>query len=170
MKKIILSIILSTSLFVQPLNYNFTTGSLTSVSSPINRTGTELVYSKQDSTYEKNKTLVRLLFKEVIGQGNINVVKELLAPNCKYYDAGSVKTTNIPEFIDYLEDARKPFDSINVKIDNIIAEVNYVAVRYEYHSVLSGEHIVVPAMAEFLVQDGKIVEMWRYIPALRKEK
>ena len=58
-----------------------------------------------------------------------------------------------------------PFDSIKIEIDNIIAEGNWVAVRYSYHSVLAGEIMVVPAMADFLIEDGKIVEMWRYIPA-----
>jgi hypothetical protein len=36
--------------------------------------------------------------------------------------------------------------------------------------VFSGELMVVPAMADFLIEDGKIVEMWRYIPARKKKK
>ncbi len=128
------------------------------------------IVPKYSSAIEDNKTIVRHFFIEVVSQGNINLVNTLLAPNCRYFDAGSVKTTNIPEFIDYLKKARLPFDSIDVKFDNIIAEGNRVAVRYSYHSVLSGELIVIPAMADFLIEDGKITEMWRYIPARKKKE
>ena len=122
------------------------------------------------SAIESNKSMVRNFFKEVVGQGNINVVNALLAPDCRYFDAGRIKTTNVPEFIDYLKQARLPFDSIDVKIDNIIAEGNRVAVRYQYHSLISGEQSVVPAMADFLIKDGKIIEMWRYVPARNQKK
>jgi len=117
------------------------------------------------SKLEENKNKVIYFLNEVVGQGNETAVNELLAPNCKYYDAGKVKTSNIQEFIDYLKKARMPFESIKIEIDNIIAEGNWVAVRYTYLSVLGGEHIVVPAMADFLIENGKFVEMWRYIPA-----
>jgi predicted SnoaL-like aldol condensation-catalyzing enzyme len=117
---------------------------------------------------EDNKRMVIYFFNEVVGQGNEDAVNALLASNCRYYDAGRVKTTNVQEFIDYLVEARMPFDSIKIEIQNIIAEGNRVAVRYSYHSVLAGELIVVPAMAEFLIEDGKIVEMWRYIPEWNK--
>jgi predicted SnoaL-like aldol condensation-catalyzing enzyme len=126
------------------------------------------VAPKQISKSEENKSMVIDFFNEVVGQGNEDAVNSLLAPNCRYYDAGRVKTTNVQEFIDYLKKARMPFDSIKIEIDNIIAEGNRVAVRYSYHSVLSGELIMVPAMAEFLIEDTKIVEMWRYIPAMSK--
>ena len=116
------------------------------------------------------KRIVIHFFREVVGQGNIDEVHALLAPNCKYFDAGRVKTTNVPEFTDYLKKARKPFDSINIEIDNIIAEGNWVAVRYTYHSVLSGKLIVVPAMADFLIEDGQILEMWRFIPGRSQKK
>jgi limonene-1,2-epoxide hydrolase len=124
---------------------------------------------KHSSTIENNKSMVEHFFREVVGQGNINVVNALLAPDCRYFDAGRIKTKNVPEFIDYLKKARLPFDSIDVKIDNIIAEGNRVAVRYSYHSVLSGELIVVPAMADFLIKDRKIIEMWRYVPTRSKK-
>jgi predicted SnoaL-like aldol condensation-catalyzing enzyme len=143
-------------------------GSMISLCSPSPRTGVESMAQKHVSKSEDNKSMVIYFFDEVVDQGNQDAVKVLLAPNCKYYDAGKVKTTNVQEFIDYLVKARMPYDSIKVKIDNIIAEGNWVAVRYSYHSVLAGKHSVVPAMAEFLIEDGKIVEMWRYIPARSK--
>lgn len=143
-------------------------GSIISGCSPIPRTDVESMAPKHVSKSEDNKSMVIYFFNEVVGQGNQDAVNALLAPNCRYFDAGRVKTTNVQEFIDYLVKARMPYDSIKVEIDNIIAEGNRVAVRYSYHSVLAGEHSVVPAMADFLIEDGKIVEMWRYIPARSK--
>ncbi len=64
--------------------------------------------------------------------------------------------------------ARMPFESIKIKIDHLLAGGTGVAVRYTYHSMLEGELIVVPAMAEFLIKNGKFVEIWRYIPARHK--
>jgi predicted SnoaL-like aldol condensation-catalyzing enzyme len=140
-------------------------GFMISGCSPFPRTGVESMAPKHVSTNEDNKTVVMHFFKEVVGQGNLDVVNALLATNCRYFDAGSARTTNIPEFIDYLKEARLPFDSIDVKIDNIIAEGNRVAVRCLYHLVIAGEHSVVPVMADFLLEDGKIAEMWRCVPA-----
>lgn len=145
-------------------------GSMISVCSPFSRTGGESTVSKHVSANEDNKTIVMQFFEEVVSQGNIDVINELLAPNCRYFDAGNIRTTNIPEFIDYLKEARMPFDSIYVKIDNLIAEGNRVAVRCSYHLVIAGEHSVALVMADFLVEDGKIVEMWRCVPAMSHEK
>ena len=114
---------------------------------------------------EFNKACIQRFFEEVVCQGNLETVDKLLSASCRYFDAGILNTSSVGEFKDYLVQARKPFDSINIKIDSLIAEDYSVAVRYSYHSVLAGEPVVVPAMAEFHIKDGKIVEMWRYLAA-----
>jgi predicted SnoaL-like aldol condensation-catalyzing enzyme len=130
-------------------------------------TGAESTVPKHVITNEKNKTVVRQLFKEVVSQGNVDVVDSLLSPN---FDAGSIKTTTIPEFIDYIKKARSPFDSINVEVENIIADGDRVAVRCSYHLVRAGEHSVRLVMVDFLLENGKIVEIWRCIPARSQKK
>ncbi len=112
---------------------------------------------------QDNKVHVQRFFEEVVSRGNQETVNELLATSCRYFDAGILKTTGCDEFNVYLIEARKPFDSITVEIDNIIAEGNQVAVRCSYHLMLKGEHSVVPVMAEFRIEEGKIVEMWRTV-------
>jgi predicted SnoaL-like aldol condensation-catalyzing enzyme len=114
---------------------------------------------------EDNKARVRRFFEKVVSQGNLETVDELLAASCRYFDAGILRTTGCSEFIDYLIQARKPLDSINVKIDNMIAEGDQVAVRCSYHLIIEGEHSMVPVMADFRLKDGKIVEMWRTVAA-----
>jgi limonene-1,2-epoxide hydrolase len=114
---------------------------------------------------EDNKDLVRRFFREVVSEGNLDAVDDLLAANCRYFDAGLPRTTDRNEFIDYLMQARKPFESIDVTVDNIIAEGVQVAVRCSYHLVLKNEHSLVPVMADFRIEGGKIVEMWRTVAA-----
>jgi predicted SnoaL-like aldol condensation-catalyzing enzyme len=148
----------------------FALGSMISGCFPFSRTGAKSMVPKHVSTIENNKTVVKHFFREVVGQGNLDFVHALLAPNCRYFDAGSIRTKNVPEFINYLKKARLPFDSIDVKIDNIIAEGNRVAVRCSYHLVIAGEQSVVMVMADFLLEDEKIIEMWRCVPASSQEK
>lgn len=81
---------------------------------------------------EENKAHVRRFFGKVVGQGNLEAVDELLTASCRYFDAGSLRTEGIGEFTDYLIQARKPFDSIDVKIDSIVVEGNRVAVRCSF--------------------------------------
>ena len=119
---------------------------------------------------EESKAQVRRFFREVVGQGNLETVDELVADSCRYFDAGSLRAKGIGEFTDYLIQARMPFDSIDVKIDSIIAEGNRVAVRCSYHLMLEGEHSVVPVMADFRFEGEKIVEMWRIVAARNQEK
>ena len=116
-----------------------------------------------------NKSRVRRFFREVVSAGNLEAIDELLDASCRYFDAGSLRARGLNEFTEYLIQARRPFDSINVKIDNMIAEGSQVAVRCSYHLMLEGKHSVVPVMADFRFEEGKIVEMWRAVAAGNKE-
>ena len=110
------------------------------------------------------------MFKEVDSNGNLEVIDDLLDARCRYFDAVILRTRGLTEFIDYIIQARKPFDSINVKIENIVAEGNEFAVHYSYHLALEGEHSVAPVMADFRIEDGKIVEMWRVVATRNKDR
>ena len=116
-------------------------------------------------TTEDNITRVRRFFGEVVGGGNLEAIEELLDTGCRYFDAGSLRTSGSSEFTVYLIEARKSFDSIDVEIENIIADGNKVAVRCSHRLVLEGEQSVVPVMADFLFEEGKIIEMWRCVAA-----
>jgi predicted SnoaL-like aldol condensation-catalyzing enzyme len=89
------------------------------------------------------------------------------SPNFNEIRDTLLKTIGCDEFNAYLAEARRPYDGINVEIDNIIAEGDQVAVRCSYHLMLEGEHTVVPVMADFRIKSGKIVEMWRTVAARR---
>ena len=112
---------------------------------------------------EVNKALIQRFFAEVVSQGDQESVDELVADSCRYFDAGTLKTTGCVEFKAYLIEALKPIESLDMEIDNMVAEGNQVAVRCSYYVLLAGEHSCVPVMADFRIEEGKIVEMWRMI-------
>ena len=114
---------------------------------------------------EDNKAHIRRFFREVVSHGDMGAINELLGADCRYFDAGMLRTKGLSEFTKYLIKARKPFDSIDVKIEDIIAEGNKVAVRCSYHLIQKDDHIVVPVMAHFRINEGKIIEMWRTVAA-----
>ena len=116
-----------------------------------------------------NKRRVRRFFRDVVSAGYLQAIDELLDAGCQYFDGGSLRTRGPDEFREYLVEARGPFDSIEVKIENIIAEGSQVAVRCSYHLMLEGKHSVVPVMADFRFEAGKIVEMWRTVAVRNKE-
>jgi predicted SnoaL-like aldol condensation-catalyzing enzyme len=119
---------------------------------------------------QDNKDRIQRFFQEVVGRGNQETVNELLATSCRYYDAGILKTTGTDEFNAYLTEALKPHDNLYVEIDNMIAEGNQVTVRCSYHVMLEGELSIVPVMAEFHFEEGKIVEMWRTVASTSSGK
>jgi predicted SnoaL-like aldol condensation-catalyzing enzyme len=116
-----------------------------------------------------SKSRVRRFFREVVSAGNLEAIDELLDASCQYFDGGSLRASGLDEFTEYLVQARRPFDSIDVKIENIIAEGSQVAVRCSYHLRLEGKDSVVPVMADFRFEEGKIVEMWRAVAVRNKE-
>ena len=116
-----------------------------------------------------NKSRVRRFFREVVSAGNLEAIDELFDASCQYFDAGSLRTEGLDEFTEYVIQARRPLDSIDVKIENIIAEGSQVAVRCSYHVMLEGKHSVVPVMADFRFEEGKIVEVWRTVAVGNKE-
>jgi predicted SnoaL-like aldol condensation-catalyzing enzyme len=116
-----------------------------------------------------NRSRVRRFFREIVSAGNLEAIDELLDASCEYFDAGSLRTRGLDEFTEYVIQARRPFDSINVKIENIIAEGSQVAVRCSYHLMLEGKHSIVPVMADFRFEEGKIVEMWRTVAVRNKD-
>ena len=49
---------------------------------------------------EDNKTRVRRFFREIVSDGNLEAIDELLDARCRYFDAGILKTRGLSEFID----------------------------------------------------------------------
>lgn len=112
-------------------------------------------------TIETHKTIVQRFFLEVLRDGKMEVLKDILTPDCTYTDGGQLKHTTRVDFTNYVSEARKGFIKTNVIIEDIIAERDRVAVRCTYHLETERKRYVIPVMGIFHFRNDKIAEIWR---------
>ncbi|MGB7056000.1 MAG: nuclear transport factor 2 family protein [bacterium] len=112
-------------------------------------------------TIETHKSIVRRFFMDVLTAGKMEVLEDILAPDCTYTDGGQLKYTTRVDFTNYVSEARKEFIKTKVIIEDIIAEGDSIAVRCTYHLETERKRYVIPVMGIFHFRSGKIAEIWR---------
>jgi predicted SnoaL-like aldol condensation-catalyzing enzyme len=112
---------------------------------------------------ETQKTIVKQFFYDVLRDGKLEVLERILNPECPYYDGGELKYTTREEFIEYVGEARKSFTSIDVVIDEMIAEGDKVAVRCTYYLDTEVIRSTFSVMGFFQFHELIIVKIWRVI-------
>jgi hypothetical protein len=90
---------------------------------------------------EANKAIIRRLFKEAFGQGNLAVLDEIIAPNQVNGGPGALpELPSGPEGTKMLITAyRNAFPDLHFTIDEQIAEGNTVVTRWTAHGTHNGE-------------------------------
>ena len=116
-------------------------------------------------TIETHKAIVQQFFYEVLRDGKMEVLKEILAADCSYTDGGNLKYTNRDDFTQYVREARMPYTHIDITIHDIIAEGDGVAARCTYHLETERDRYAIPVMGIFRFQENRITEIWRNIAA-----
>lgn len=116
-------------------------------------------------TIEAHKAIVQRFFLEVLKDGKLEVLHEIMTPDCSYTDGGMLKFQTRDDFASYVREARDKFTNIKITIDDIIAEGNKVAVRCAYHLESARGRYVTPVMGIFHFQENRIAEIWRNIAA-----
>jgi predicted ester cyclase len=119
---------------------------------------------------EENKAIVRRFYTEVMGQGNLDVLDELVAEDFK--DHGEALFGS-PQSRDELRESiiggHSIFPDFNVHIEDMIAEGEMVGVRGTMQCHHQGQFLnVAPTgnelswkgLAMWRIVDGKIVERW----------
>jgi len=120
---------------------------------------------------EANKAIIRRLFKEAFGQGNLAVLDEIIAPNQVNGGPGALpELPSGPEGTKMLITAyRNAFPDLHFTIDEQIAEGNTVVTRWTAHGTHNGELAGLPptgkpatvvGLGVDRVENGKIVESW----------
>lgn len=124
---------------------------------------------------EENKALVRRYFDEVLDGGNIDVVYELFAPDCRVqFPADAEPRVGSDAVAANLRAGRGRMASMVSQIEHMIAEGDLVAVRLRHDvrytaDVPLREFGTLPAAGKsvtwfahpiFRVQGGKIVQEW----------
>jgi steroid delta-isomerase-like uncharacterized protein len=120
---------------------------------------------------EQNKAVVRRLFEEAFGKGNLAVLDEIVAPNQVNGGPGALPAMpSGPEGVKMLITTyRNAFPDLHFTIDEQVAEGNTVVTRWTAHGTHNGEFAGIPPTGKSAtvvgigldrVEDGKIVESW----------
>jgi steroid delta-isomerase-like uncharacterized protein len=120
---------------------------------------------------EANKSIVRRLFDEAFGQGNLAVLDEIIAPDQVNGGPGALPgMPSGPEGSKMLISTyRNAFPDLHFTIDEQVAEGNTVVTRWTAHGTHNGEFAGIPPTGKTAtvvgigldrVEDGKIVESW----------
>ena len=120
---------------------------------------------------EANKAIVRRIFEEAFGKGNLAVLDEIIAPDQVNGGPGVLPgMLPGPEGNKMLITAyRNAFPDIHFTIDEQVAEGNTVVTRWTAHGTHNGELAGLPptgksatvvGMGVDRIENGKIVESW----------
>ena len=116
---------------------------------------------------EENEALVRR-FVQVWGQGSLDTIDELAAPDFSVYYPLLRETVHGPEaFKQVIMGVRAGLPDVEVVSEDVIAEGDQVAVRWMMHGTHTGELLGIPPTGKqvtltgitiYRLIDGKIVE------------
>lgn len=114
------------------------------------------------------KTVVRRCFKDVIEQGRIAVVNEVVDDHVVFHTANGAVLRGRREFAHFAEQLREAFPDIAFEIEAEIAEGDLVSTRYTMSGTFegtlmgllpNGERFSVRGIDTFRVSGGKVVEI-----------
>ena len=130
---------------------------------------------------EANKALMRRWFEEVWNQGRPEAVSELMADDCINHGLSEDgKPMRGPaDFLPFHTQFREAFPSIEVVVEDALAEGDKVAVRCSVRGKHMGDSLgfkATEAMAEFdgiaiaRIKDGMFVESWNSFDFMKMYK
>ncbi len=133
-------------------------------------------FKAQAAVEEKNKEIVKGLWEEV-NKGNVEIFKELCAPEFVYYCASiSPEPMSLDGIIEAFKMEFQGFpDDYNVKTHELIAKGDKVIARYTGTGTHEGEYYGIPATGNkiefgvidiYHIKEGKIVETREEIDSL----
>ena len=95
-------------------------------------------------TAPQNKEIVQQLFKEGICKKNLNLLDQLIHP--QYVNHGIPDAQPGPDgFKEIIQTFHEAFPDMDITIDNIIAEGDFVAIRGCWQATHQGQFMGVPA-------------------------
>ncbi len=119
---------------------------------------------------EENKAIVRRFYEEVMNQGDLSVVDEIVAPHMVDHSPGYPEYHTGPEGIKQTVTAyRAAFPDMHDVVEDVIAEGDKVTVRWSGRGTHrgelmgmepSGKDVTLTGITVYRIEDGKIVERW----------
>ncbi len=126
-------------------------------------------------TEEKNKALNRRFVEEVINQGNLDAIDDLIDPGTVDHAAPEGFPTGREGAKYFATMMRSAFPDLHLTIEDMISEEDKVVVRSTWSGTHEGEFMGIPATGRRVtvsqidisrVADGRMVEHWGQFDAL----
>jgi steroid delta-isomerase-like uncharacterized protein len=117
-----------------------------------------------------DKAVARRFFEEVVSEGNLDVIDAICAPDYRLHatlsDAGAIDRDQLKDLV---RSWRSSFGDGRIRIEDIVAEGDFVAARMletgthtgEFNGIQpSGKKVSYGSMTFLRILDGKILEHW----------
>jgi len=117
---------------------------------------------------EQNKAMARRFYNEVIGQGKLEVIDQIVAPSFVDHDRDN-PTHDLAGVKQFIAMIRSAFPDVSAKAEDMIAEGDRVVARVTATGTHRGEfmgtpptgrHITITGIDILRCADGKAVEHW----------
>ena len=119
-----------------------------------------------------NKTTAERWFNEVVNEGKVDVIDELIADDFVDHDPFPGTSADVKGLKDGIEMIRSAFPDVQMSIDEAIAEGDALAIRSTTRGTHDGEFMGMPATGKKVevagydivhFEDGKVTEHWGVI-------
>jgi predicted SnoaL-like aldol condensation-catalyzing enzyme len=107
---------------------------------------------------EQNKAVVRRFIEEILTNQNAALVDQLVAPDYVNHLVPGGRE-GFKQFLPMLSSAF-PDLKLDYSVEHLVAEGDYVVVRFTYHVAKDGKEATGSLLSEYRVANGKIVEDW----------
>ena len=119
---------------------------------------------------EENKAIARRLIDEVITEGNLDVVDEIMAADYVHHDPANPDAPGGPEgYKELVRKYRAAFSDLQLTVDELVAEGDAVTTRWSWSGTHDGElegiaptgvHTSGTGISINHFSDGKTTEAW----------
>ena len=108
-------------------------------------------------------------FGEAVNSGNLNAIRDLVAPDAVDHDPAPDQGNGPEGFIQFFTMLRTAFPDMKVTVDHLVADDDNVAFAYTLTGTHSGDFLGVPATGKTIrargmqitrFENGKQVERW----------
>ena len=114
-----------------------------------------------------NKAIARRYFEEIINKGSAAAIDAIVAPDVIFRNPPAV-VKGIADFRSLVATLRKAFPDLHFTLEDELAEGNKVATRWIMRGTQGTRKVDVTGMDIFLIEDGKIREIWVNMDSLKQ--
>src|SRR5262245_41338713 len=118
---------------------------------------------------EQNKALVRRIYDEVVNQGDLDALNEIISDDIVTHTSVPGVAPTRAGFRQFVDLYLSAFPVQHTEVHTMIAEGDLVTVLHTHHvthggdfmgAPPSGKEAVVPGIEAYRLANGRIVEMW----------